>query len=229
MRVGDFSLEVVPYDAGRIRETQDGYVLARPGQVYRIRLRNHGPLRAVVRIALDGHAITENGIVLDPAGTVDLERPTTKGEHGRFVVIREGSEAAFGPDGGRDNEALGLIDGEFKRELPSSDFSEEPLDDLIRSLRPHIVPDERSPVVSRSIVARSVQREFRDPTIDSAAGTGLTGHSDQGIRPVRVGRLEDEATVIRLRLVIASAEEIAKQTPAAPYAAPAPPRPAARP
>jgi hypothetical protein len=37
----------------------------------------------------------------------------------------------------------------------------------------------------------------------TAAGTGLTGRSDQDFIPVRVGELESEETVVRLRIVIA--------------------------
>ena len=54
MRVGDFSVEVVAVD-GRAWEVESGHVLARPGQVYKLRLRNHGPLRAVADISIDVH------------------------------------------------------------------------------------------------------------------------------------------------------------------------------
>ena len=53
MRNGDFSVGIVPHDNGRVRELESGHVLARPGQVYRIRLRNHGPLYAVLVPKLD--------------------------------------------------------------------------------------------------------------------------------------------------------------------------------
>jgi hypothetical protein len=66
--------------------------------------------------------------------------------------------------------------------------------------------------------------------VERAAGTGLTGSSSQEFVPVHVGQLESEATVIRLRLVIATEEALD-----APRALPdseserAPARPAARP
>ncbi|HEV8216844.1 MAG TPA: hypothetical protein VGP95_13450, partial [Gemmatimonadaceae bacterium] len=62
MRVGDFSVEVVPYREGTVRELDSGHVLARPGQVYTLRLRNHGPLRAVAEIDIDGKSVTDSGL-----------------------------------------------------------------------------------------------------------------------------------------------------------------------
>ena len=50
----------------------------------------------------------------------DLERPIDEGETGCFTVAAEGDEKVFGPDGGRDNELLGLIEASFRRELPTS-------------------------------------------------------------------------------------------------------------
>jgi len=115
MRVGDFSVEVVPYLEGRVRELESGHVLARPGQIYRLRLRNHGPLRAVVDIDIDGKSVTASRLVLRPWSMTELERPLRDGEHGRFTIVGEGNEAVFGPDGGRDNESLGVIRAAFQR------------------------------------------------------------------------------------------------------------------
>lgn len=94
---------------------------ARPGQVYRLRLRNFGPLYCVADVDIDGHRVTAAGLVLEPWGTTDLERPIDTPEDGRFTVVGEGDESVFGPDGGRDNPALGLIDARFRRELPRHD------------------------------------------------------------------------------------------------------------
>src|SRR4029078_12860295 len=118
MRVGVFSVEVVPHREGRVRELESGHVLARPGQVYRLRLRNHGPLRAVAEIGIEGKPITDSGLVLRPWSVMELERPVRDGEHGRFTVISEGNERVFGPDGGRDNESLGVIRSAFRRARP---------------------------------------------------------------------------------------------------------------
>src|SRR5688500_13396422 len=120
MRVGDFSVEIVAAGDGHMRELESGHVLARPGQVYRLRLRNHGPLRAVADISIDGNCVTGGGLVIDPWSTVKLERPIHETERGRFTVIAEGDEQVFGPDGGRDNADLGLIEARFRRELPSA-------------------------------------------------------------------------------------------------------------
>lgn len=121
MRVGDFSVEIVATDGDGVRELDSGHVLARPGQVYRLRLRNHGPLRAVADVSIDGHSVTGNGLVIRPWSSVDLERPIHATERGRFTVIAEGNEQVFGPDGGRDNANLGLIEARFRRELPQND------------------------------------------------------------------------------------------------------------
>jgi len=66
--------------------------------------------------------------------------------------------------------------------------------------------------------------------IERAAGTGLTGHSTQEFVPVFVGTLEQEATVVRLRLVIGTDDALSEPrslTSDASHSAPA--RPAARP
>jgi len=67
------------------------------------------------------------------------------------------------------------------------------------------------------------------PAIERAAGTGLSGHSDQRFEAMSLGPLEDEATVIRLRLVIGSEAAIAEHPTLANIDHPAPARPAARP
>src|SRR5215203_6630694 len=120
MRVGDFSVAIVTTDGEGVLETASGHVLARPGQVYTLRLRNHGPLRAVVDITIDGRRVTGGGLVLDAWSVEHLERPIHETERGRFTVIAEGNEQVFGPDGGRDNADLGLIEARFRRELPNN-------------------------------------------------------------------------------------------------------------
>ena len=126
MRVGDCSLEIIAVDGGTVRELPSGHVLARPGQVYTIRLRNHGPLRGVADVRVDGRRVSAGGLVLEPGVTIDLERPIHATERGRFTVIAEGDETVFGPDGGRDNAQLGVIEVRFRRELPRSAWRELP-------------------------------------------------------------------------------------------------------
>ena len=120
MRVGDFSVEVIGAGGTTTHELESGHVAARPGQVYVLRLRNHGPLRCVADVSIDGHGVTGNGLVINAWSSVDLERPIHASERGRFTVIAEGDERVFGPDGGRDNAALGLIEARFRRELPNA-------------------------------------------------------------------------------------------------------------
>jgi hypothetical protein len=137
MRVGDFSVEIIDADGGTTRELESGHVLARPGQVYVLRIRNHGPLRSVADISIDGHRVTGNGLVVNAWSAVDLERPIHATERGRFTVIAEGDERVFGPDGGRDNPDLGLIEARFRRELPSTSRAE-----------PHSEPGYPRPIVA---------------------------------------------------------------------------------
>ena len=124
MRVGDFSVEVIGAGGGPTHELESGHVVARPGQVYVLRLRNHGPLRCVAEVSIDSHTVTGNGLVINAWSSVDLERPIHATERGRFTVIAEGDERVFGPDGGRDNAALGLIEARFRRELPNATHRE---------------------------------------------------------------------------------------------------------
>ena len=275
MRVGDFSVEVIGTGSGVTRETGSGHVLARPGQVYTLRLRNHGPLRAVAEISIDGHSVTGKGLVIDAMSSVDLERPIHATERGRFTVIAEGDERVFGPDGGRDNSDLGLIEARFRRELPNRERYElgapsiprpivtptsppapesppgwprrpfappewtsrsrddgvplrsmptSPKRNWIQALMaPAITTDE--PVVPRSEPPAQVPND-----VERAAGTGLTGSSSQEFVPVHVGQLESEATVIRLRLVIATEEALEAPRPLPDSGSErAPARPAARP
>src|SRR5581483_5659727 len=126
MRVGDFAIEIVPSGGGHVRELESGHVLARPGQVYRVRLRNSSPLYCVVDVDIDGERVTAGGLVIAPWSATELERPIDAGETGRFTVVAEGDEGVFGPDGGRDNPALGLIEARFRRELPRESRNDKP-------------------------------------------------------------------------------------------------------
>jgi len=248
MRIGDFSVEVVPRGKGiGVGEIGSGHVLARPGQVYALRLRNFGPLRCVADVSIDGRNVTAGGLVIEPYCTEELERPITPDEDGRFTVVAEGDERVFGPDGGRDNNELGMIDVRFRRELPGGPERPRPLpptmsETLLRSpampspAQPsRLNPDILAPFnASASLHSRTTgggpSRLGRrmdgppsswfapekattplEPSLDDverAAGTGLTGHSTQRFLPTQLGPLEAEATVIQLRLVIASVEAI---------------------
>ena len=274
MRVGDFSVEVIGAGGGTIHELESGHLVARPGQVYFLRLRNHGPLRCVAEVSVDGHSVTRNGLVINPWSTVDLERPIHATERGRFTVIAEGDERVFGQDGGRDNEDLGLIEARFRRELPNGPHREplyEPTyprpivalpspsgpesPDPTPPRRP-LAPPDWTPLTWQAQAGHSgepLRRQgrfditslmaSRKPTIsvdtpatpdqvsdaiERAAGTGLTGSSDQEFVAVSVGALETEATVIRLRLVIGTEEAVASPRPL-PKSDDVPARPAPRP
>jgi hypothetical protein len=266
MRNGDFAVEVVPRGRGvGVRELDSGHVLARPGQVYALRLRNHGPLRCVADVCIDGRTVTAGGLVIEAGCTEELERPITPDEDGCFTVVAEGDERAFGPDGGRDNEDLGLIEVRFRRELPGGDRP-RPLPEsraglLARELnRPpakgptRLTPDVairmglpsdggagapnghrfggRLDQFSSALFAETAPAPYVEPPqlddIERAAGTGLTGHSTQRFRPTQLGPLETEATVLTLRLVIATEESI-RTAPARRDEKAAPVRPLARP
>lgn len=255
MRVGDFGVDIVAIrdgDRGEVREIESGHVLARPGTVYGIRMRNFGPLRCVAQVSVDGKDVTERGLVIDAYAVMTLERPVTGNDSGRFTVIAEGDERVFGPDGGRDNEALGLIEVRFRRELPREsarhipDFISSP--PIPRPIEPTIpmppgrpmAPPEWTPPGIRAsaprphdisaIASRLTERSHAlDPdVVERAAGTGLTGSSTQQFIPVSIGPLEQEATVIRLRVVIGTEEAFNEARPL-PEAGEVPARPPARP
>jgi hypothetical protein len=223
-------VEIIPSSGGNVRELDSGHVLARPGTVYRLRLRNFGPLHAVVAVDIDGRTITSGGLVLRPWSYTDLERPVDDGEAGRFTVAAEGDEKVFGPDGGRDNDELGLIHASFRRELPGGrghrDF---PNDSAVPAWSVFGRDDvrHRATRIDALMSPPGIIREA-PAEIERAAGTGLTGHSDQQFIPATLGPLEDEATVIQLRLVIGSEAAIGA-IPATAIDELAPIRPAARP
>ena len=185
MRVGDFSVEIVPTDGEGVLETASGHVLARPGQVYALRLRNHGPLRAVADISIDGHPVTGGGLVIAAGSSVNLERPIHATERGRFTVIAEGNEHVFGPDGGRDNANLGLIDARFRRELPHSvgrvqRIPEFPFGrpDPLGAL-PSPTPEQSPDVPSRRGMEPPVWGSPPDVPIGSSRGLGSSGGPDR--------------------------------------------------
>jgi hypothetical protein len=267
MRKGDFGVEVVAASHGRVRELDSGHVLARSGQVYRLRLRNFGPLPCVADVTIDGERVTAGGLVLEPWSATELEHPVGASDDGCFTVIAEGDETVFGDDGGRDNRRLGLIEARFRRELPRGDRKSEippavvspslpapsrplpavpslpplaPLPSRFPPAPPEWVPPLNRGAPPRGFVSTSAfypgalpaPPVFYDEAADAierAAGTGLTGHSDQQFVPASLGPLEAEATVICLRIVIGSEQAIAVD-PARPLVADdAPSRPAARP
>jgi hypothetical protein len=245
MRIGDFAVEVVSRGKGvGVREIGSGHVLARPGQVYALRLRNFGPLRCVAEVSIDGRNVTAGGLVIDAWCTEELERPISSDEDGRFTVVAEGDERVFGPDGGRDNAALGLVEVHFRRELPGGPERPRPLPPTLgvssrrdlhgsgpgNPFRPRfdeltkysfgaddsVLNDARvternlgrSPQSFRAPAEADESLDLDVPDIERAAGTGLTGHSTQRFQPTQLGALEKEATVVQLRLVIASVEAI---------------------
>ena len=253
MRVGDFGVEVLAVHGDDIRELDTGHVLARPGAVYTLRLRNFGPLRCVADVEIDGKAITAGGLVLNAYSVVTLERPVDESETGRFTVVAEGDERVFGPDGGRDNDDLGLIEARFRRELPDAtrprnvrplpEMPGLPFPTITPPSRP-MAPSEWSPPGWRSAAPEppdvtgfgAISRFTRSlpsspppsELVERAAGTGLTGRSNQQFEPVFVGTLEAEATVLELRLVIGTDEAFSAPRPLR-STDNAPARPAARP
>jgi hypothetical protein len=190
MRVGDFSVEVIGTGNGVTRETGSGHVLARPGQVYTLRLRNHGPLRAVAEVSIDGHSVTGRGLVIDASSSVDLERPIHATERGRFTVIAEGDERVFGPDGGRDNPNLGLIEARFRRELPSREWDVVGAPEIPRPILKPTSPPAPETQNARSPAARSTSsttraRKSRSPRPSRPPIFARSTPRSRGSRPKR--------------------------------------------
>jgi len=251
MRVGDVSVELVPVDGGEMIEAEDGRVLALARQVYAIRITNHSDRRAVARVSLDGLPVTDDGLVLHAGEATELERPVTEGEHGRFTVFPEGTEAVFGDDGGRDNPDLGLVEVEYRRELarfrepvilppimPPPGVREFDFPPLPAPLpRPGVnvptsgpAPAPASPARYPAPAGAPPWFSLRESDVAGAAGTGLTGRSSQTFRTVTVGPLEEEPTRVRLRIVIGAPEAFDRPRPLPDgRSGPVPPRPAPRP
>jgi hypothetical protein len=231
MRIGDFAVTLVPAGGGQMIEMADATVLARAGQVYSIEIGNHSRQRALARVSIDGLNMTNGGLVLGAYETLILERPVTHGERGRFTVFGEGDERVFGADGGRSNPALGLIEVTFRKEARSTD-DELSLSSALFDRVTASPPEPRSS--TREENAEEYERAEMMPdferVIERAAGTGLTGRSRQEFRIVEMGTLEEEKTVIRLRLVIGAAGAFGEPRPLPGVRGnPAPPRPTPRP
>jgi hypothetical protein len=259
MRVGEVSVRLVPVGGGEMIEGEDGRVLARPRQVYAVHLTNHSDRRAVARVSVDGLPMTEGGLVLAPGASTTLERPVKEGEHGRFTVFPEGTEEVFGDDGGRGNPDLGLVEVEYRRELEPPpvpvavpqvptpprvrEFDFPPVPGPAPRPAPSAPPAAPAPPPgvpriwsSASAPALPVQAPpapgivFRESDVHSAAGTGLTGRSEQNFRTVPVGPLEETATQVVLRIVIGRLEAFGRARPLpGGEERPVPPRPAPRP
>jgi hypothetical protein len=135
----------------------------------------------------------------DPTGAVHQ-----RGRNGPIHRFRRGRTDVFGPDGGRSNQDLGLVQASLRLER------ERPRPQVPRALR-------RSPSAGWDFLAEESSADLLySPDIDSiasrcttppdlrAAGTGLTGHSEQRFVEVEVGPLEESVTIVTLRLVIAS-------------------------
>jgi hypothetical protein len=167
-------------------------------------------------------------------------------------VFAEGTEEVFGDDGGRGNPDLGLVEVEYRRELASPpppvyipraappampgrefDFPAAPLPSPppAAPARPSTVPriwsSAQAPATTSA--APPPPAAVRESDVDSAAGTGLTGRSEQSFRTVAVGPLEETATRVALRIVIGRQEAFGRARPLPGAERPVPPRPTPRP
>jgi hypothetical protein len=181
----------------------------------------------VVQVNIDGRVVTAGGLVLNPFSKTDLEGPIGR-DRGRFTVVAEGDESVFGLDGGRENSELGLIEARFRRELPNQTLSRALPTPTYQyphqrpdggALPPHIIRASPPALPPRITSLRRTEPFFgvRGPDddrgyvgedVERAAGTGLTGQSEQEFEPISLGRLEDDETVLKLRLVIGTTAAI---------------------
>jgi hypothetical protein len=97
--------------------------------------------------------------------------------------------------------------------------------------RPTPSPSDFSAIASPLQAGNTFSRddEVTEGAMERAAGTGLTGHSTQEFMPFHLGPLENEATTIRLRIVIGTEAAIAEQSARPLPGVREPARPAARP
>lgn len=256
MRTGFLEVQLVP-ESGRMSETPTGHVVALVNQVYKIKLTNHNSRRALVQVKIDGRLVTEHGLVINGFQTVFLERPIHTVERGRFTVFAEGQTEVFGEDGGRDNKDLGVIEvtHQLEQETPKVTFTPYPIYRPFAPYNPWypwyngpynpngVILDNNDnrnigAVYASNSVLRSAKCSFTsdqnrvcetaaDISASTAAGTGLTGKSDQNFIPVHMGALESAITTIILRLILEAPVDWAKPRPL-PGAVVAPVRPPAR-
>lgn len=212
---------------GQVRELKDGTILALPGQVFSLRIQNHSSRRAVAHVSLDGSRVTDGGLVLEAArdflgrDVILLERCVNDSDAGRFTAFAEGDTGVFGAAGGRDNPDLGLISVELRRAahappviVPATYYLQHKPDHryLDNGQRPGIL---RRSWVNDGVSFHHSTAAFaqQEPTPVGAMGTGLTGHSDQTFVTVSDFPLEDSSTVVNLRLVEGTPEQIAEARP----------------
>lgn len=260
MRSGHLEVQLVP-ETGHMAETPTGHVVALAGQVYKIKITNHGPRRSLVQVKLDGRLVTEQGLVLNAWQTIFLERPIHATERGRFTVFAEGQTEVFGEDGGRDNPDLGVIEVTHQLEqVPVATL--EPY--WVRPCWPYrrtyptfpspwdyygpynggVLYDSQEIIGNNKGFAGSVLRASQDQaqvswtntsTLNApqnvaeakAAGTGLTGRSDQNFTPTTIGALESAVTTILLRLILEASSDWSRPRPL-PGSSLSPARPPAR-
>jgi hypothetical protein len=101
---------------GRVFEIAKDDTVAVPfGSEYSIRLRNKNNRRAVAKVFVDDQNVSQDGIVVNAYGFVDLERPTTTRTKFKFVSQESGEAAAAGKSDNEDR-SNGVIRVEWRLE-----------------------------------------------------------------------------------------------------------------
>ena len=200
MRIGDFSLSIVAHDGSHCRETDDGHVLMRHGQVYKLALANHTDKRTNLRVTVDGLSVGD--FQLRPNHSATLERPADAAK--QFTFFAAGTEeAAKSGEAGVEHLVKGLVQVAFSPEKVSVKR------DILRSHGTHgMGVNSSSRAQGFSSEEKTMANDGPPATMGysstsvGAGVTGMTGHSSQTFGVAQpIVEDEDQRVVISLRLV----------------------------
>jgi hypothetical protein len=214
MIINRFSAKVFPG-----REEFGGYVRMNHAQTYSLILHNYWNERADAKVSIDGKEI---GTFRIPANSsITLERPLN--DEGRFTFFKQGTKkfAKAGLEQVPD-EQLGLIRVEF---LP-----EKPVQVTYMNTLPYYVwptPPENQYWITNTYNSSDTAQHTGSLCMASASpgGTGVSGHSDQNFGCTDAIWNPDfsRQTIITLRLVSVTDEELATVRPLVPWSNQVPP------
>lgn len=218
MLVNRFSVRVV-----NGHETFGGYVQMTHGQTYSLSLRNSWGTRCDARVSIDGKDI---GAFRIPANSsILLERPLN--DQGRFTFFKQGTKKFS--KAGLDhvpNDQLGLIRVEFLPEAYAV-LTHTPVLPYYVATGPNPWHTEEDYWITSTWNSSDTANVRGTCCMASASpgGTGVSGHSDQTFGGVDAIYNYDwsRKTIITLRLISVTDEELATVRPLVPWSNQVPP------
>lgn len=94
-------------------ELANGTVLLPFNTEYVLRFRNKNNRRAVVKIAIDGENVSENGFIVPANDFVDIKRPANKDAAFKFVSLDSADAIDHGKNGPNPEKIKGTIEARF--------------------------------------------------------------------------------------------------------------------